>query len=103
MKKISIKTQEVLALIPIINSIGIFVFIYQCIILKPDKNFFIKTLLTVLPVVLVFGVGMAIIDLLFGSFSELYKILSIVSAYLFPATVFYLFIFAQIKFYGETL
>lgn len=79
MKSLSIKTQKILALLPIINTIGIFVFLYQCAVLKIDKKTFAKTLLLIFPIVIIFGFGMTVIDSLFGASSVLYKVLSILS------------------------
>jgi hypothetical protein len=98
MKSLSIKTQRILALLPIINTIGIFVFLYRCAVIKIDKKTFIKTLFLIFPVVILFGVGMAIIDNIFGSASLLYRILSILSFYFYPALVFLIIIYAQKNF-----
>ena len=95
MKSISMNAQKVLALIPIVNSIGIFVFLYQCAALKIDKKTFIKTLFLIFPIVIIFGVGMAVIDTIFGTSSVLYKVLSILSFYLYPAFIFLIIIYAQ--------
>lgn len=95
MKSLSIKTQKTLALLPIINTIGIFVFLYQCAVLKIDKKTFAKTLLLIFPIVIIFGFGMAVIDSLFGASSVLYKVLSILSFYLYPASVFLIIIHSQ--------
>ena len=88
MKSLSIKTQKILALLPIINTIGIFVFLYQCAVLKIDKKTFAKTLLLIFPIVIIFGS-------LFGASSVLYKVLSILSFYLYPASVFLIIIHSQ--------
>lgn len=98
MKSLSIKTQRILALLPIINTIGIFVFLYQCAVIKIDKKTFIKTLFLIFPVVILFGVGMALVDNIFGSDSVLYRTLSILSFYLYPALVFLIIIYAQKNF-----
>lgn len=98
MKSISMNAQKVLALIPIVNSIGIFVFLYQCAALKIDKKTFIKTLFLIFPIVIIFGVGMAVIDTIFGTSSVLYKVLSILSFYLYPAFIFLIIIYAQKNF-----
>ena len=95
MKSLSIKTQKILALLPIINTIGIFVFLYQCAVLKIDKKTFAKTLLLIFTIVIIFGFGMAVIDSLFGASSVLYKVLSILSFYLYPASVFLIIIHSQ--------
>ncbi len=99
MKSLSIKTQKILALLPIVNTIGIFVFLYQCAVLKIDKKTFIKTLLLIFPIVIIFGVGMAVIDSFFGTSSVLYRIFSILSFYLYPTFVFLIIIHGQRDFF----
>lgn len=98
MKSISITAQKILAFIPLVNTIGIFIFLYQCAVLKIDKKTFIKTLFLIFPIVIFFGISMAVLDAIFGTYSILYRIVSIISFYLYPTLIFLIIIHGQKSF-----
>lgn len=94
MKPISIRTQKVLAFVPLINFIGIFVLIYQCHVLNEGKKTLWKALLFLIPLVILFGILMALVNF-FTANTIVYDIVSWLSLYLFPLIVFEATIIAQ--------
>lgn len=94
MKAMSIKLQKIFMFIPFLNMIGIFVWLYNCIVLKVKVKHFLKSLIMSLPLVVVFGLLTAVVARIFGMNSVLYNVISYVAVYLFPLAIW----FALVKF-----
>ena len=97
MKPMPIKIQKIFSFIPVINSIGVFVLIYQCHTMKIGAKLLPKAILLIAPIILAFGIIMALVDMLFGQYSLFYEILSYASFYLIPLLIFRIIIYVQEK------
>lgn len=97
MKPMPIRIQKILSFIPVINSIGVFVLIYQCHTMKIGTKLLQKAMFLIVPTIIVFGIVMALIDMLFSRYLLFYRVLSYLSFYLIPLLVFRIIIHAQEK------
>lgn len=84
MKHFSVKTQKVLCLIPVVNTLGIFVWAYNCFVLKIDRRVLTRTSILEGVIVLIFSMPLIVVSKWCGKDSIIYQIIGVLTLYLLP-------------------